>query len=732
MENLNDVEFGSDKGSEEAPILVAQRYLNIFRQVHIFNKQKREQFDDELLALPQNIFELFKKMPGGRLLVEHIEEVKTERGISFVKSNREDFLNGSEGYSDKTSSGVVPVAGGNVVMDSSFAETFAQSMASALKQIPNNVSPVSASNINLPAELSNVFELIAEEIHSSRNSLLEVLKETKNITDTVVASQVSISRILDSILSARQRDDADISALNDRIIASQASIAKILEKLCNNPCSSDSEVRIENKLSRVKSEIVDDLKSLLSGFKETPQKKSIDIDVAQQDNSSFQDTGLPHIDVLDNLDESLGSPDIEETSDNSTDTSTPEETEFQNVHPSKKKKKKKQKKGGNQETLVATTIIPSDVVADDVSTPIDGVIRNSAYKHEDDFSNVNLNEPPLDIDSIAESTNTTPAPVESSDLSLQDFISDFDPNKEPVNNDEIDIDDVIADNEPIYAGENTEESDELIGAFTKEMDTHEDGFSDHNQAKTAAPVETNLDNFVSDDDFDFELPQKSEFSDDYNDTVDLDSASVDSPNDIESDDGLEFALPKNTADFSDTTSSLDISNSDISDLNDFIKDDSTSVADEEDEMQDFVEEASTNIDKEEVHSEQTHSYSSELDKIKEALTSQEIDLSSLEEPIELDDYSDDENVHDEDDNMYKKENTYSQFDNTVSKPIDENNSDNLSETGNAPQATSEEDWEWEYVDENGNVVSAPQGSNDDDWEWEYVEEDESSNHENNQ
>ena len=75
MENLNDAEFGSDNSGEEAPILVAQRYLNIFRQVHILNKAKRAEFDEELLSLPQNITDFFKRMPGGRLLVEHIEKV---------------------------------------------------------------------------------------------------------------------------------------------------------------------------------------------------------------------------------------------------------------------------------------------------------------------------------------------------------------------------------------------------------------------------------------------------------------------------------------------------------------------------------------------------------------------------------------------------------------------------------------------------------------------------------
>ncbi len=725
MESLNDVEFGSDKGSEEAPILVAQRCLNIFRQVHIFNKQKRDQFDDELLALPQNVFELFKKMPGGRLLVEHIEGVKAERGISFVKSHREDFLDGSEGFLDKASSGTVPAVGGNVVMDPSFAETFAQSMASALKQIPNNVSPSSTSNINLPAELSNVFELIAEEIHSSRSSLLEVLKETKNITDTVVASQVSISRILDSILSARQRDDADISALNDRIIASQASITKLLEKLCNKPESLSGETQMESKLSRVKNEIVDDLKSLLSNFKGTPREKSLN--TVQQDDENFQDAGLPHLDALDNLDEDLGNADIEEISNN-----THEETEFQNIQSSKKKKKKKQKKGGDQETFVASAVAPSVAIADDVPTSIDGIIRNSAYKHEDDFSNVDLSEPPLEIDSISEPDSTTSAPVEDGDLSLQDFISDLDLNKDPISHDEMSIDDVIADNESMYAEDDADGNDKLTDTFVKDVDIEEDNSSDYNPKDISASVGANLDDFVSDDDFDFELPQQSKVADDYDSSANIDSATVDSVSDVESDDGLEFALPQNTSDLSEATSDINLQNSDLSDLDDFIKDDSTAATDEEDEIQDFTEESPVSVDEEEINSDQRHLYSSELDKIKEALTSKEVDLSSLDEPIELDDYSDDENVHDEDNNIYEKGNVDFQSDDAVSESVEEDQLGNLSETEGAPQATSDEDWEWEYVDENGNVVSAPQENNDEDWDWEYVEEDEPSNNENNQ
>ena len=61
MENLSDAEFGSNKDGEEAPILVAQRYLNIFRQVHIFNKEKRDKFD-ELYAEKRKSQKLYEKM----------------------------------------------------------------------------------------------------------------------------------------------------------------------------------------------------------------------------------------------------------------------------------------------------------------------------------------------------------------------------------------------------------------------------------------------------------------------------------------------------------------------------------------------------------------------------------------------------------------------------------------------------------------------------------------------
>lgn len=284
MENLNDAEFGSDNSGEEAPILVAQRYLNIFRQVHIFNKAKRDEFDEELLSLPQNITDFFKRMPGGRLLVEHIEKVKTERGIAFVKANREDFDEGAGKTDTPTpvaTGGGVQMAGGSITLDPSFAETLAQSLANAFKQLPAT-SPSSlqpGGNTTVTADFGNAFDVIADEIRTSRASLLDVLKETRSITDSVIASQVSISRILEGILSSRTRDDNDVADLNSRIIASQASITKLLEGLYTANNKKNTEIsdylNVENRLQSFRNEIKDEislsLQQMQDMFKEYAQ-----------------------------------------------------------------------------------------------------------------------------------------------------------------------------------------------------------------------------------------------------------------------------------------------------------------------------------------------------------------------------------------------------------------------------------------------------------------------------
>ena len=76
-----NAEFVGKHQDEENPVLVAQRYLNIYRQLHIFNKKRQDEFDDSLLKMPSDIRILLSTLPGGSLLLEHLAEVEEKRGI---------------------------------------------------------------------------------------------------------------------------------------------------------------------------------------------------------------------------------------------------------------------------------------------------------------------------------------------------------------------------------------------------------------------------------------------------------------------------------------------------------------------------------------------------------------------------------------------------------------------------------------------------------------------------
>jgi len=88
-DELNDASdikrlIGKNKG-EEDPLLVAQRFLNIFRQLHIFDQKRRDEFNSMILALSPEIRGSFGTLPGGSILQEYVDELEISKGI--VRSN---------------------------------------------------------------------------------------------------------------------------------------------------------------------------------------------------------------------------------------------------------------------------------------------------------------------------------------------------------------------------------------------------------------------------------------------------------------------------------------------------------------------------------------------------------------------------------------------------------------------------------------------------------------------
>ena len=142
-----DVEYNANN-QEESPLLVAQRYLNIFHQIHIFNDKKKEEFDQSLLDMPVKIKEIVGELPGGRILLEHIDEVAEKKGLKkdnkkFYKKSQSQKSSGKEidkknnNNDDDEEDEEEGNSGKQLSLGAKFAKELATSLAMALKD--NNV-----------------------------------------------------------------------------------------------------------------------------------------------------------------------------------------------------------------------------------------------------------------------------------------------------------------------------------------------------------------------------------------------------------------------------------------------------------------------------------------------------------------------------------------------------------------------------------------------------------------
>ena len=141
--------IGKNKG-EEDPILVAQRFLNIFRQLHIFDQQRREEFNSMILALPPEIRGTFGVLPGGSVLQEYVDELEISKGMAKSSGSvpqpkslvqpaageiKDSPLSRIKNTPQPQVTAVAPqvITGeAKIVADASFAQVLSQSVSSAL------------------------------------------------------------------------------------------------------------------------------------------------------------------------------------------------------------------------------------------------------------------------------------------------------------------------------------------------------------------------------------------------------------------------------------------------------------------------------------------------------------------------------------------------------------------------------------------------------------------------
>ena len=83
-ENIDKTKIKKDYnkiGTEDDPVIIAQRFLNIFRQLHIFTDERKQAFNKMILEQPPEIRGMFSSLPGGAVLQQYVDDLEAKYGI---------------------------------------------------------------------------------------------------------------------------------------------------------------------------------------------------------------------------------------------------------------------------------------------------------------------------------------------------------------------------------------------------------------------------------------------------------------------------------------------------------------------------------------------------------------------------------------------------------------------------------------------------------------------------
>lgn len=221
----------------EDPVIVAQRFLNIFRQLHIFTNAKRKDFDDLVLKLPTSIRGNFSSLSGGSVLQEYVHNLEKESGVeisskdispSKITEVTEDAsldlskldkdaiskLTKSLEKSYTRAAGNATISGPlTLVADESFKKGIGEAIAEAL-------------NANIQAQQKGNIDL-ARIINESQNKLAGALAATQKDSGNKTAEDIvrALAKVMRMDKDAQQKNNLELVKI---ISLSQTRMAKML------------------------------------------------------------------------------------------------------------------------------------------------------------------------------------------------------------------------------------------------------------------------------------------------------------------------------------------------------------------------------------------------------------------------------------------------------------------------------------------------------------------------
>lgn len=255
----------NDGDKEEEPIIVAQRFLNIFRQLHIFSAERKEAFNQMLLEQPNSVLVMLKTLPGGSVLLDYLKELDPENSSDNIKSDdasvsNKQHSNGEVLKTAITQNDAQPASTADVKREIINSDDFAKILASSLAQ----------SNAQIIRELQNsrpaVDEMTANREPNNGSPLKLVADET--FTKTIATA------LADALSASEEKRQADNKLITQSFLELQENLNKMVEQNNQLKIISNSDAPAEAASAFQLKNVVDDLVRAQSKFlRETTQSQ---------------------------------------------------------------------------------------------------------------------------------------------------------------------------------------------------------------------------------------------------------------------------------------------------------------------------------------------------------------------------------------------------------------------------------------------------------------------------
>ena len=215
--------YKKNHGDGEDPIIIAQRFLNIFRQLHIFSTERKEAFNKMILEQPPEIRGMFGSLPGGSVLQEYVDELEQSAGVARDHSGEFQTASATPELNDEISRAKIlatALAEAQIQANAKLQNSIPQVQPQPAAAAPQPAAPTYAGPAKIVADAS-----FAKEIAAAFSQALKFSEErsqtgNKQLAAAVIASQEKMAKIF--------AEKSSNSELTSALIATQEKMAQAL------------------------------------------------------------------------------------------------------------------------------------------------------------------------------------------------------------------------------------------------------------------------------------------------------------------------------------------------------------------------------------------------------------------------------------------------------------------------------------------------------------------------